>query len=86
MSTTISYSPKVCMDPKVHYTTQSSAYDRLLVGKRLTNRIIANRMREGYYEKGGILFAMKEKTKEKLRMTKGKRKRTIAEVLEDFDV
>lgn len=45
----VSYNPKVSLDPKVHYTTQSSAYDRLLDTGPLTNRKIAEYERQGRY-------------------------------------
>lgn len=40
----VSYNPKVCLDPKVYYKTQSSTFDRLMVGKPLTDERIE------YYE------------------------------------
>lgn len=44
-----SYVPKVSLDPKVHYTTQASSYDRLLDNGPLTNRKIAAYQRAGRY-------------------------------------
>ena len=32
-----SYNPRVSLDPSIHYKTQSAAYDKLLVGKPLTD-------------------------------------------------
>jgi hypothetical protein len=69
------------MSPSANYKTQSSAYDRLLVGRRLTDRIIARRKKQGFYGNEGILFKSKEKTKRKHRS-----RRTIDDLLADFDV
>lgn len=44
----------VSMDPAVRYTTQSSAYDRLLVGRPLTDRRIAHYQRLRAAEKLGV--------------------------------
>jgi hypothetical protein len=38
------YHPQVSLDPTIHYTTQSSAYSRLIIGKKLTDKKIE------YYE------------------------------------
>lgn len=45
----ISYNPKVSLNPKVKYTTQSAKYDRLIVGKPLTDKRIEHyeRLRKG---------------------------------------
>ena len=65
------------MSPSVHYTTQSSAYDRLLIGRPLTDRIIAKRMKQGYF--GGV------KTEErKARQKKKQRRNLLKGLLADF--
>lgn len=66
------------MNPSANYTTQSSAYDRLLIGRRLTDRIIAKRKKQGYYGGDGILFQSKQKAKRK------RHRSTVDSLLKDF--
>jgi hypothetical protein len=60
------------MSPSVRYTTQSSAYDRLLIGRPLTDRIIAKRMKQGYF--GGV----KSDERKELQMKSKKQKREVS--------
>lgn len=53
------------MSTLAHYTTQASSYDRLLVGKRLTDRRITALKKQGYFGTGIIAQVQKEKTKKK---------------------
>jgi hypothetical protein len=47
MKRQISYNPKVSLDPKVHYTTAGSSYDRLLDNGPLTDEKILEYQAEG---------------------------------------
>lgn len=51
------------MSPSARYTTQSSAYDKLLVGKPLTDRTIARRKKQWYFNNGELDLQRKEKVK-----------------------
>lgn len=68
--------PKLSMNPAARYTTQSASYDRLLVGKPLSDRRIAFYQRQGRYG---------EQSPAARRAKKEKRKHdTLAKLLKSF--
>jgi RNA binding exosome subunit len=75
----------ISLDPAAHYTTQASVYERLAVGvgRRLTNRKIAEYQRRGYYGNSGILALAKQQTAKKKR--KQTKRNSLKELLADFD-
>jgi molybdopterin-guanine dinucleotide biosynthesis protein A len=54
------------MSLSARYTTQASAYDRLVIGRPLSDRRIARLQKQGYYNKG-IVAQRKEQREKKLR-------------------
>lgn len=66
------------MDPSVWYVTQQSCYDRLLVGKTLTNRRIARLQKKGWYGNGGLLEQSKDKARKKARRL------TLSQIMKGF--
>ena len=66
------------MNPSDHYVTQSSAYDRLCIGKRLTDRRIAQLKKKGWYGNGILQQARKEK------VAKKRAKTNMLKMLMDF--
>jgi hypothetical protein len=77
-SRTPSYSPRVSTDPRAHYTTQSTAYDRLLDNGPLTNRKISRYQKEGRLPSSGLLLPPLRKREKRNRLTK-------ADVLKELD-
>lgn len=57
--------PNVSMNPADHYTTQSSTYDRLLVGKVLTDRRITKLKKKGWFGNGNLSLERIERAKKR---------------------
>jgi len=57
--------PNISMNPSHHYVTQSSAYDRLLTGKVLTDRRITQLKKKGWFGNGILSQQRVEKVKRK---------------------
>jgi len=66
------------MSPSARYTTQSSAYDRLIIGRPLSDRRISALQKKGYYDKG-IIAQRKEQ-----RAKKTRRKNVLKDLLEGW--
>ncbi len=59
--------PKLSMNPAAHYKVQTSAYDRLLIGKPLSDRRITALQKLGYFGTGFLSVQRKEKAKRQKR-------------------
>lgn len=57
--------PQISMNPSHHYVTQSASYDRLLVGKKLTNRRITALKKKGWFGNGILSLERLENAKKK---------------------
>lgn len=57
--------PHISMNPDDHYVTQAASYDRLLVGKVLTNRRITALKKKGWFGSGNLSLERLERTKKK---------------------
>lgn len=57
--------PNVSMNPSHHYTTQSSSYERLQVGKKLTDRRITKLKKQGWFGSGILSLERIERAKKK---------------------
>lgn len=57
--------PNLSMNPSHHYVTQSATYDRLLIGKKLTDRRITALKKKGWFGTGILSQERKEKIRRK---------------------
>lgn len=75
--------PNVSMNPAHNYKTQSSAYDRLLIGALLTDRRITQLQKAGYYGSGLVLPCVPRPTG---KARKGTPRRTVEQLLKRYGI
>lgn len=73
--------PHISMDPAHRYVTQSSAYDRLLIGAPLTDRRIRALKKLGHFASGLVLPQQANTSK-----PKASKRLTVTELLSRYNI